>query len=186
MHYSSILHGRILGTKLSESGAWCWHLAPEFPVARCIVPEDMIGRQVGLGYPWRGPSKCSSQNQGKELYLRKTPFKTFVGRSKWNILASSHVFLDSSKSFFMNQSTVQEWWQQPEIFLRKCRSSGMWRRPQSCPEVVLKFIPVNWVTPEFDAKDHKWFTFDHLSMQLRGGKIGCTVMVLAGLNLVLL
>ena len=23
--------------------------------------------------------------------MRKTPFKTFVGRSKWNILASSHV-----------------------------------------------------------------------------------------------
>ena len=33
------------------------HLAPEFPGARYFLPGDMKGGQVG--YPWKGPSKCS-------------------------------------------------------------------------------------------------------------------------------
>ena len=33
-------------------GARCRHLAPEFPGARCFVPGDMKGGQVG--YPWKG------------------------------------------------------------------------------------------------------------------------------------
>ena len=46
----------------------CLNQGPEFPGARCIVPKDMIGRQVELGYPWRGLSICSSLN-----LMQKTP-----------------------------------------------------------------------------------------------------------------
>ena len=38
---------------------YLWHLAPEFPGARCLVQGDRKGGQVG--YPWKRLSKCSSE-----------------------------------------------------------------------------------------------------------------------------
>ena len=52
-------------------GARCQHLAPEFPGARCFVPGDMIGGQVGV--PWKGLSKCSTGMliSGRLVYTRQ-------------------------------------------------------------------------------------------------------------------
>ena len=52
------------------SARW-WHLAPEFPVARCCVPGDMKGGQVG-----QGCTTCCSVAAG----LRENGEKFILGR----------------------------------------------------------------------------------------------------------
>ena len=86
------------------SGAGCWHLALEFPGARCFVPGNMKGGQFRNAYfmslivhssqkLWPkhdsgnfAPFKTGgSQNLWKPQYLSKIRFLTFVDLSKHNI-----------------------------------------------------------------------------------------------------
>ena len=84
---------------------------------------------------------------GKELYLRKTPFITFVVISKWNILAYSHVFFRLLQKFFWTGLLYRNG-DNSQIFFYV--NAAVVECEEGPPKVVLKwflnsFLSIEWL-----------------------------------------